>query len=176
MSGSVAVSRPLARTTAGRTFLRALTDAYRRHRLLHAMAIAALLLAAAVGMHTGNMPNLGALKEYAYYLFIAFWLCGCAFAVGSFSHLAVVKRDREPLGTFLRSLGSFFGDPERTANSLNGLAAAIIFISSVGCSRGPLRSFPLSLGTRRWRMPIGLSTSVARPMNGYGLSSSRRSR
>lgn len=138
MGISVAVSRPSARAIAGRPFLRALTDAYQRHRLLHAMAVAALLLAAAVGMHTGNMPNLGALKEYAYYLFIAFWLCGCAFAVGSFSHLAVVKRDREPLGTFLRSLGNFFGDAERAANSLNGLAAIIVFISAVGVLKGAI--------------------------------------
>ncbi|MFA6154338.1 phosphatase PAP2 family protein [Mesorhizobium sp.] len=138
MDGSFAVSRPLARVIAGRTFLRALTDAYQRHRLLHAMAIAALLLAAAVGMQTGNMPNLGAVMEYAYYMFIAFWLCGCAFAVGSFFHLAVVKRDRKPLGTFLRSLGNFFGDAERAANSLNGLVAIIVFISAVGVLKGAI--------------------------------------
>ena len=102
------------------------------------MAIAALLLATAAGMQTGKMPDFGALKEYAYYLFIAFWMCGCAFAVGSFFHLAVVKRDRQPLGTFLRSLGSFFGDAERAANSLNGLAAVIVFISAVGVLKGAI--------------------------------------
>jgi len=138
MDSSVAASSPLASAAYGRTFLRALTDACRRHRLLHAMAIAGLLLATAVGMHTENMPDFGALKEYAYYLVIAFWMCGCAFAVGTFFHLAVVKRDREPLGTFLRSMGSFFGDTERAANSLNGLAAAIVFISAVGVLKGAI--------------------------------------
>lgn len=102
------------------------------------MAAAALILASAVGWHTGNMPDFGALEEYAQYLFIAFWICGSVFALGMFFHLALVKRDTEPLGTFLRSLGSFFGDAERTANSLNGLAASLAFISAFGVLKGAI--------------------------------------
>ena len=89
-------------------------------------------------MHTGNMPDFGALKEYAHYLFLAFWMCGCVFALAVFFHLTVVKWDPEPLGTFLRSLGSFFGDAERAANSLNGLAATLAFISAVGVLKGAI--------------------------------------
>ncbi|UVK41626.1 phosphatase PAP2 family protein [Mesorhizobium sp. AR10] len=84
------------------------------------------------------MPDFGALKEYAQYLLLAFWICGCVFALAVFFHLAVIKRDPEPLGTFLRSLGSFFGDAERNANSLNGLAATLGFISSVGVLKGAI--------------------------------------
>ncbi|ESX86560.1 hypothetical protein X756_18320 [Mesorhizobium sp. LSHC412B00] len=78
----------MVKAAAGRAFLRTLADAYRRHRLLHAMAIAALLLAAAVGLRTGNMPDFGVLEDYAQYLLFAFWIGGCAFALGSFFHLA----------------------------------------------------------------------------------------
>ncbi len=138
MENSVAASEPLAKATVGRVFLRSLADAYRRHRLLHAMAIAALLLAALVGIRTGNMPDFGALEEYTQYLLLAFWMCGCAFALGSFFHLALIKRDPEPLGTFLRSLGGFFGDAERNANSLNGLAASLAFISAFGVLKGAI--------------------------------------
>lgn len=138
MENSVAALTPLARTAAGRAFLIALADAFRRHRLLHAMAVCALLLATLVGMRTGNMPDFSVLKEYLQYLFIAFWICGCVFALGVFLHLALVKRDTEPLGTFLKSLGSFFGDAERTANSLNGLAASIAFVSAVGVLKGAI--------------------------------------
>lgn len=138
MENSVAASNPLTEATVGRVFLRSLADAYRRHRLLHAMAIATLLLAATVGLHTGNMPGFGLLAEYAQYLLFAFWICGCAFALGSFFHLALIKRDPEPLGTFLRSLGSFFGDGERNANSLNGLAASIAFMSAFSLLKGAI--------------------------------------
>ncbi|WP_245525438.1 MULTISPECIES: phosphatase PAP2 family protein [unclassified Mesorhizobium] len=102
------------------------------------MAVTALLLATAVGMHTGNTPDFGILKEYTQYLFIAFWICGSVFALGIFFHLALVKRDTEPLGTFLKSLGRFFGDAERTANSLNGLVASIAIISAVGVLKGAI--------------------------------------
>lgn len=102
------------------------------------MAITTLLLAIAVGMQTGNMPDFGALKEYAQYLFLALWLSGTALAVGIFFRLAVVKRDAEPLGTFLKSLGSFFGDFERVANSLSGLTVIIAFISAVGVLKGAI--------------------------------------
>ncbi|WP_245459969.1 phosphatase PAP2 family protein [Mesorhizobium sp. M1B.F.Ca.ET.045.04.1.1] len=137
MENSVATSS-LTRTAVGRAFLIALADAFQRHRLLHAMAVAALLLATAVGIHTANMPDFGVLKEYGQYLFIAFWICGCVFALGSFFNLALIKRDTEPLGAFLKSLGSFFGDAERTANSLNGLASSIAFISAVGVLKGAI--------------------------------------
>lgn len=121
-----------------RSFLGALADAFRRHRLLHAVATVSLLLAVAVGMRTGNLPDFGVLREYAKYLFIAFWLAGCVAAVGIFFHLAVVKRDAEPLGTFLRSLGGFLGDTERAANSLNALTAVLVFISAVGILKGAI--------------------------------------
>lgn len=138
MENSIAVSEPLARVAVARGFLRTLAHAYRRHRLLHAMAIATLLLAAVVGRKTGNMPDFDALKEYAYYLLLAFWMCGCVFALGSFFHLAVIRRDPEPLGTFLRSLGNFFGDAKRNANSLNGLIAMIAFISGFSVLKGSI--------------------------------------
>ncbi|CAN7504752.1 phosphatase PAP2 family protein [Mesorhizobium caraganae] len=136
VGNSVATSEPLAKAGAGRVFLSILADAYRRHRLLHVMAIAALLLAAAVGLRTGNMPDFSVLEDYALYLLFAFWMGGCAFALGSFFHLALIKRDTEPLGTFLRSMGGFFGDAERNANSLNGLAASIALISAFGVLKG----------------------------------------
>ncbi|CAN7545586.1 phosphatase PAP2 family protein [Mesorhizobium sp. LjRoot246] len=138
MENSVAASTLLTRAIVGRVFLGTLADAFWRHRLLHAMAVAALLLASAVGWHTGNMPDFGALEEYAEYLGFALWICGSVFALGMFFHLALVKRETEPLGTFLRSLGSFFGDAERIANSLNGLAASITFISAFGVLKGAI--------------------------------------
>ena len=138
VANSVATSEPLAKAVAGRVFLSSMADAYRRHRLLHVMAIVALLLAATVGLRTGNMPDFSVLEDYALYLLFAFWIGGCAFAVGSFFHLALIKRDREPLGTFLRSMGGFFGNAERNANSLNGLAASIALISAFGVLKGAI--------------------------------------
>lgn len=138
VENSVATSGPLAKAAAGRVFLSILADAYRRHRLLHVMAIVALLLAATVGLRTGNMPDFSVLEDYALYLLFAFWIGGCAFALGSFFHLALVKRDREPLGTFLRSMGGVFGNAERNANSLNGLAASIALISAFGVLKGAI--------------------------------------
>jgi len=138
MENSVATSSPLARPAVGRAFLIELADAFRRHRLLHAMAAACLLLATAVGMRTGNMPDFGVLEDYAQYLLFAFWIGGCVFALGIFLHLALIKRDTEPLGTFLRSLGGFFGDAERIANSLNGLVASITFITTIGVLKGAI--------------------------------------
>ena len=129
---------PLAKTPARRAFANALADAFRRHRLLHAIAAATLLLAMAVGSHTGNMPDFGVLEEYAQYLFIALWICGSVFALGVFIHLALVKRETEPLGAFLKSLSVFFGDAERTANGLNGLAASIAFISAFSVMKGAI--------------------------------------
>ncbi|OHV88405.1 phosphoesterase PA-phosphatase [Mesorhizobium sp. ORS 3428] len=84
------------------------------------------------------MPDFGVLDEYTEYLFIAFWICGSVFALGVFLHLALVKRDPEPLGTFLKSLGDFFGDAERIANGLNGLAASIVFTSAFGVLKGAI--------------------------------------
>ena len=55
------------------------------------MAIAALLLAAAVGLRTGNMPDFSALEDYALYLLFDFWIGGCAFALGG---LVVTRRRR----------------------------------------------------------------------------------
>lgn len=138
VENSVATSGPLAKAAAGRVFLRSMADAYRRHRLLHAMAIVSLLLAAAVGLRTGNMPDFSVLEDYALYLLFVFWTCSCVFALGSFFHLALIKRDREPLGTFLRSMGGFFGNAERNANSLNGLAASIALISAFGVLKGAI--------------------------------------
>jgi membrane-associated phospholipid phosphatase len=138
MENTAATSSVLARTAEGRAFLIELTDAFRRHRLLHAMAVACLILATAVGMRTGNMPDFGVLEEYAQYLLMAFWICGCVFAIGTFFHLALIKRDPKPLGTFLKSLGSFFGNTERTANSMNGLAASIAFMSAIGVLKGAI--------------------------------------
>ncbi|WP_245491949.1 phosphatase PAP2 family protein [Mesorhizobium sp. M7A.F.Ca.AU.001.01.1.1] len=138
MEHSVAASAPLAGAIVERAFLGILADAFWRHRLLHAMAAAALLLASAVGWHTGNMPDFGVLEEYAEYLFIAFWICGSAFALGTLLHLALVQRDTEPLHTFLKSLGRFFGDAVRIANSLNGLGAGLAFISAIGVLKGAI--------------------------------------
>ena len=137
MEDSLAAS-PLTEAAVGRVLLDTLANAFWRHRLLHAMAAAALLLASAVGWHTGNMPDFGVLEEYAQYLFIAFWICGSALALGTLFHLALVKRDTEPLHTFLKSLGRFFGDAERIANSLNGLGAGLAFISAIGVLKGAI--------------------------------------
>ncbi|MCF6124210.1 MULTISPECIES: phosphatase PAP2 family protein [Mesorhizobium] len=138
MEHSVAASAPLTGAIVGRAFPGILADAFWRHRLLHAMATAALLLASAVGWHTGNMPDFGVLAEYAEYLFIAFWICGSALALGTLFHLALVQRETEPLHTFLKSLGRFFGDAERIANSLNGLGAGLAFISAIGVLKGAI--------------------------------------
>ncbi|MFC3323280.1 phosphatase PAP2 family protein [Mesorhizobium cantuariense] len=138
MENSAAASSPLTGTAVGRVLLGTLAAAFWRHRLLHGMAVAALLLASAVGWHTGNMPDFGVLKEYAQYLFIAFWISGSALALGTLFHLALVKRDTEPLHTFLKSLGKFFGDAERIANSLNGLVASLAFISAFGVLKGAI--------------------------------------
>lgn len=118
--------------------LTAVADSFRRHYLLHAVALTTLLLALVVGRATGNLPDFAVLTSYFYHLAIAFWIGGCLFAIVRFGWLALVERDPEPIGAFLRSFVTFFGNTDRVVNGLNGLAAMIVFISGFSVLKGAI--------------------------------------
>lgn len=116
----------------------ALGAATRRHRFLHAVALGALLLAAGVGAKTGNRLDFETVEQFGGYLFLAFALFGCGFAVVRFLWLALVERDPAPLGAFCGSFVRFFGDIERIANGINGMAVVLAFSTAFGVLKGAI--------------------------------------
>lgn len=138
MSSATTIFDRLPASQFGRQLAAALAASLWRHRFLHAMAISALLLAAIVGAKTGNMLDFGAIKEFGGYLFIAFALVSCALAVIRFVWLAFVEKNPAPLGAFLRSFTRFFGDVQRIANGVNGMAAVVAFCTAFGVLKGAI--------------------------------------
>jgi membrane-associated phospholipid phosphatase len=131
----------LARSPAarlGRRIAVALSASTQRHRFLHAMAATILLLALAVGVQTGNMPDFSVLKEYGQFLFIAFAIFACALAVVRLLWLACVEKHPAPLGAFLSTFVRIFGDRERLANGVNGMAVLIVFSSAFSVLKGAI--------------------------------------
>lgn len=122
----------------GRRMAAALSASTRRHRFLHALAVIILLLALAVGTKTGNMPDFGVVEEYGKFLFIAFALFACGLAVVRFFWLACVERHPAPLDAFFSTFVSFFGNIERLANGVNGLAALVVFSSAFSVLKGAI--------------------------------------
>ncbi|HET7848919.1 MAG TPA: phosphatase PAP2 family protein [Pseudolabrys sp.] len=122
----------------GRQMASALRAATRRHRFLHALALSALLLAACVGAKTGNRLDFSTVEQFGGYLFMAFALFGCGFALVRLLWLAFVERDPAPLGAFCASFARFFGDPERIANGINGMAVFLAFSTAFGVLKGAI--------------------------------------
>lgn len=112
--------------------------AFQRHRHLHLMAAMGLATGVVVGAMTHNLPDFGVLQDYGFYLLSAFWIGGCGFAIFRVVWLAAVERDPSPLGAFFASFRNFFGNRERIANSVNGLAVAITFISGFSVLKGAI--------------------------------------
>lgn len=109
-----------------------------RHRLLHAIALGSLLLAAIVGALTGNLPDFGVLRMFGEYLFIIFCLGGGGLALFHLGRLAFVERSPSPTRALIASLARFFADAERLANSLNGLAIVIVFATAFSVLKGAI--------------------------------------
>ncbi|HVW58248.1 MAG TPA: phosphatase PAP2 family protein [Rhizobiaceae bacterium] len=122
----------------GRDLGQAFRASLRRHRWLHALALAVLAMAVIVGAKTGNMPDFGAVEEYGSWLFLAFAVFAYALAIGRFLWLAFVERNPSPLGAFFAAFTRFFGSTERIANALNGLFAIIVFVSAFGVLKGAI--------------------------------------
>ena len=116
----------------------AMADAVRRHLPLHAVAALSLLAAAGIGMRTGNYPDAHVLGDFGFYILVALWIGGCTAATARLLWLGIVKREASPLGAFVRSGRDFFLDPDRLANTLNGLAAAVMFFTAFGVMKGAI--------------------------------------
>jgi len=125
-------------TLWGRDLGQAFRASLRRHRFLHAMALAVLAVAVVVGAKTGNMPDFGAVEEYGGWLLLAFAVFAYALAIGCFLWLAFVERNPSPLGAFFASFTRFFGNADRLANAANGLFAIIVFVSAFGVLKGAI--------------------------------------
>lgn len=109
-----------------------------RHRYIYGLALTCLAIAAAVGPFTGNMPDFGVVESYGFYILVAFWIGGSGFALFRLAWLAFVERDPQPSKAFFRSFARFFGNAERIANGLNGIAAVMIFISGFSVLKGAI--------------------------------------
>lgn len=109
-----------------------------RHRYLYAVSLASMALAVAVGLSTGNLPDLDVIEEFSLYLVAAFWVGACAFAIFRLLWLAFVVRDPAPSQAFFRSFARFFGNGERIANSVNGLAVIFIFATAFSVLKGAI--------------------------------------
>jgi len=121
-----------------RGFRRVMAAAAWRHRYVHSLALALFFLAVVVGRHTGNMPDTGVVLDYGFYLIAALWAGCCGFAIVRLVWLAAVERERAPLGALLRSFRRFFGDRERIANGLNGIAALTVFATAFSVLKGAI--------------------------------------
>lgn len=128
------------RARAGQTdaLWRMMAVAAWRHRFVHAAAAVTFVLALIVGARTGNQPDIGVIASFAFDLFLVLWLAGCAVALFRLLDLGVRHREPSPLRVLMRSLGAFLSDRNRTANSLNGLAALIIFAAGFSVLKGAI--------------------------------------
>jgi membrane-associated phospholipid phosphatase len=122
----------------GRELSAAVAAAFWRHRYLYGVSLASLALAVIVGLSTGNLPDFGVIEEFSFYLLVAFWIGGCGFAVFRIVWLAFVVRDPAPSRAFFLSFARFFGDRERIANSVNGLAVLFIFATAFSVLKGAI--------------------------------------
>lgn len=131
-----------------------LVTAFRRHRFIHALALATLGLGILVGMLTGNTPDVGIVGEYGFYIACAFWIGSTAGATLYVIWLAGVARDPAPLRTFVRGILRSFSNAERWANGLNGIAAFVVFAAGFSVLKGSITYFePFSWD--RWLADTG---------------------
>lgn len=128
----------LTSTSAPRDVLPALAAAFRRHFPVHATAAVTLALAMLVGSRTGNRPDAGVVGDYVFYIAVAIWLCGSAYSVYRILWLAAVRRDPSPLRAFVRPFVVYLSNAERFANTLNGLAALMMFIAGFSVLKGAI--------------------------------------
>ena len=122
----------------GRELSGAIAASFWRHRYLYAVSLASLALAVAVGLSTGNLPDFGVIEEFSFYLLVAFWIGGCGFAIFRILWLAFAVRDPAPSRAFFQSFARFFGDRERIANSINGLAVLFVFATAFSVLKGAI--------------------------------------
>ena len=112
--------------------------AFRRHIAHYALAVATLALAFGVGLRTGNLPDFDVLRDYGFYLLVAFWIGGSGGALALLVKLALFDRNPSPLGAFFAAFHDFFRDRARIANGLNGLAAMMIFMTGFSVLKGSI--------------------------------------
>ncbi len=124
--------------TQGREFSAVMASAIWRHRYIHAVALAEFTLAVAVGLSTDNLPDFGVLEDYGFYIVCALWIGCSGFAIFRLGWLAIVDRNPSPSRAFFTSFSHFFADQDRIANSINGLAAMIVFISGFSVLKGAI--------------------------------------
>ncbi len=135
LDGSIGQSRAVYRS---RELSAAIAASFWRHRYLYAVSLASLALAVVVGLATGNLPDFGVIEEFGFYLLVAFWIGGCGFAIFRILWLAFIARDPAPSRAFFQSFARFFGDRERIANSINGLAVLFIFATAFSVLKGAI--------------------------------------
>jgi membrane-associated phospholipid phosphatase len=116
----------------------AMRDAARRHGSLHAIAALSLLASFIIGARTGNRPDADVLQQFGFYILVALWTGGSAAAIVRLVWLAAVERHPSPLSAFIGSIVGFFGDPDRVANTVNGLAIVVMFFSAFGVLKGAI--------------------------------------
>lgn len=143
------------RASAGfQSFANALAASVRRHRFIHALALATLVLGILVGMLTGNQPDVGIVGEYGFYIACALWIGGSAGATLYVVWLAAFARDPAPLRTFFRGILRSFSNAERWANGLNGIFAFVVFAAGFSVLKGAITYFaPFSWD--RWLADTG---------------------
>jgi len=135
LGNSIGQSRAALRS---RELSRAVTTSFWRHHYLYIVSLASLALAIIVGLSTGNLPDFGVIEDFSFYLLVAFWIGGCGFAIFRIIWLAFVVRDPAPSRAFFLSFVHFFGDRERIANSINGLAVLFIFATAFSVLKGAI--------------------------------------
>jgi hypothetical protein len=135
LGNSIGQSRAAHRS---RELSAAVAASFWRHRYLYAVSLASLTLAAIVGLSTGNLPDFGVIEDFSFYLLVAFWIGGCGFAIFRIVWLAFVVRDPAPSRAFFQSFARFFGDRERIANSINGLAVLFVFATAFSVLKGAI--------------------------------------
>ena len=134
----LATSTGRARARQADGLWRMMAAAAWRHRFVHAAAAATFVLALVVGARTGNRPDFGTIASFAFDLFLVLWLAGGVVALYRLWDLGVRHREPSPLRVLLRSLGGFLSNRDRIANSLNGLAAMIVFAAGFSVLKGAI--------------------------------------
>lgn len=138
MSDVTTTSAGYTGTASAATLWRSIVVAAWRHRFVHLAAIATFALALVVGERTGNRPDLGVIADFAFDLMLVLWLAACVAVLYRLYVLATRMREPSPTRALLRSVGAYISNRELIANSLNGLAAMIVFAAGFGILKGAI--------------------------------------
>jgi hypothetical protein len=138
MNEILATTTGQARARQTDTPWRMMAAASWRHRFVHAAAAATFVLALVVGARTGNQPDVGVIASFAGRLLLVLLLAGGVVALYRLYILGVRRREPSPTRALARMLGAFLSDRDRIANSLNGLAAMIVFAAGFGVLKGAI--------------------------------------